>query len=175
MTAIVEYRTASRLQPNFADAHNRIAWALVKKPDCSAQERSEALEHARRAVALGPEDGAFRTTLALAEYRAGHWAESIAAAERSIALTKGVDASNWFILAMALWQKGDKDEARKWFDKAVRVDQGEGPQERGAAPVLGGSGRVAGSARTWPFALRTLAGSASSNQNPELCIRRPEV
>ena len=62
------------------------------------------------------------TTLALAEYRAGHWAESIAAAERSTARTKGAgaaNAANGFFLAMALWQKGDKDEARKWFDKAV--------------------------------------------------------
>ncbi len=110
--AIAEYRTACDLQPSSALAHNYIAWALVKKPDCSEQERSEALEHARRAVALDPKDGDFRTTLALAEYRTGHWAESIA-------LTKGVDGSNGFFLAMALWQKGEKDEARKCFDKAV--------------------------------------------------------
>jgi hypothetical protein len=30
-----------------------------------------------------------------------HWPESIAAVERSIARTKGVNASNWFFLAMA--------------------------------------------------------------------------
>ena len=83
--AIVEYRTALQLRPDFADAHNGIAWALAKNPDRSARERSEALEHARRAVALSPKEGSFRNTLALAEYRAGHWAESIAAAERSIA------------------------------------------------------------------------------------------
>jgi hypothetical protein len=33
-----------------------------------------------------------------------HWPESIAAAERSIARTKGVNASDWFFLAMAQWQ-----------------------------------------------------------------------
>ena len=76
--AIGEYRTACKLRPNSALAHNYIAWAMVKKPDCSVQERSEALEHARRAVLLDPKDGDFRATLALAEYRAGHWAESIA-------------------------------------------------------------------------------------------------
>ncbi len=120
--AIREYRTASERQPKLADAHTRIAWALVKKPDCSAQERSEALEHARKAVELNREDGGFHTTLALAEYRAGHWAESIAAAERSTELMKGVDApigANWFFVAMARWQQGGRDEARKWFDKAV--------------------------------------------------------
>ncbi len=78
--AIRAYRTASHHQPKFADPHNRLAWALVKKPDCTAEERSEALEHAHQAVALGPEDANAHTALALAEYRAGHWAESIAAA-----------------------------------------------------------------------------------------------
>jgi tetratricopeptide (TPR) repeat protein len=115
--AIVEYRVASRLQPNLADAHNNISWAMGKKPDCGDQEWREALEHARLAFALSPKDGNFCTTLA--EYRAGHWAESIAAAQQSIALTKGVDASIGFFLVMALWQNGDTDEARKRFDKAV--------------------------------------------------------
>ena len=102
--AIVEYRTASRLQPNLADAHNSLAWALVKKRRCSAQERNEALEHARRRSTLSPDDSNFRTTLALAEYRAGHWAESIAAAERSLAMTKG--EAPGFFAAMGVWQQG---------------------------------------------------------------------
>ncbi len=117
--AIAAFSSASRLEPDSADAHYHVAWAMLKKPDCSAHERTEALEHARRAVALAPKDASFLTALALAEYRAGHWAESIAAAEQSIAGTKGVDASNWFLLAMALRRKGENDTARKWFDKAV--------------------------------------------------------
>jgi tetratricopeptide (TPR) repeat protein len=142
--AIVEYRAASRIQSKFADAHNSLAWAEVKKPDCSAQERSEALEHARSAVALGPEDASFRTTLALAEYRAGHWALSIAAAEQSIALTKSEDATNWFFLAMALWQKGDKDRSHSFFEQAVTWTKKNDPKNaallafwREAAKLLG--------------------------------------
>ena len=34
-------------------------------------------------------------------------------------LQGGGDANDRFFLAMAHWQKGDKDEAREWFDKAV--------------------------------------------------------
>ena len=34
-------------------------------------------------------------------------------------MTKEADPSNWFLLAMAFWQKRDKDEARRWFDKGV--------------------------------------------------------
>jgi Flp pilus assembly protein TadD len=75
--------------------------------------------HARRAVELSPKDGNCHSILALAEYRSGHWNESLAAAERSIELRKGGDALNGFILAMAHWQKGDKDRARALFDDAA--------------------------------------------------------
>ncbi len=142
--AIVEYGTAIASRPNCADAHNSIAWALVKKPDCSAQERSEALEHARQAVVLVPKDGDFRTTLALAEYRAGHWRESIAAADRSIGLTKGVNAVNWFLQAMAHWQNGDQDRSGSCFEQAVSWTQKNEPKDaallafwREAAELLG--------------------------------------
>ncbi len=145
--AIVAYRTASRIQPSSADAHNSLAWAVVKKPDRSVQERSEALEHARRAVALSPKEGSFRTTLALAEYRAGHWAESIAAAEQAIALTKDGDASNGFFLALALWQQGVKDRSRSFFDQAVAWTRKNDPKNanlllfwREAAELLGQPG-----------------------------------
>jgi tetratricopeptide (TPR) repeat protein len=149
--AIAEYRAVIRLQPNFADAHNNIARAMVAKPDCSAPERSEALEHARLAVGLGPKEGNFFTTLALAEYRAGHWAESIAAAERSIALTEGVDAANWFLMAMALWQQGDTDRSRSFFEQAVSWTKKTDPMPaallafwREAALLLGQPVPVAG-------------------------------
>ncbi len=48
------------------------------------------------------------------------------------ALTKGkgaANAANGFFLAMALWQKGDKDEARKWFDKAVACTKEKDPKD----------------------------------------------
>jgi tetratricopeptide (TPR) repeat protein len=142
--AINEYRTASSLQPNFADAHNYIAWAVVKKQDRTDRERTEALEHARQAVVLSPNDGTFRATLALAEYRAGHWTESIAAAERSIALSKDGESANWFFLAMALWRQGAKDRSRSFFDQAVSWTKKNDPKNanllqfwREAALLLG--------------------------------------
>ena len=73
----------------------------------------------RKAVELAPNDGPIVNTLALAEYRSGHWTQSIAANERSMALQNGGDAINWFLVVLAHWQKGHKDEARRWFDKAV--------------------------------------------------------
>jgi eukaryotic-like serine/threonine-protein kinase len=149
--AIVAYRTASRIRPNFADAHNYLAWVMAKKSDCSDRERAEALEHARLAVSLSPEDGGIQNTLSLAEYRAGHWAESIAAARRSIALAKDADASNGFFLAMAVWQQGDLDRARSHFDEAVSLAEKADPRRielvafwREAAGLLGQPGPTAG-------------------------------
>jgi serine/threonine-protein kinase len=117
--AMVEYRNAFRLKPDAAPAHNGLAWNLVLSPDRPRRDYDLALEHARKAVELAPKERYYVNTLALAEYRAGHWNESIAASERSMAVRNGENASDWFFLALAHWRKGEKDEARRWFDKAV--------------------------------------------------------
>jgi serine/threonine-protein kinase len=116
--ALVEYREVLRLKPDAA-SDNDLAWTLVLSPRRPRGDYDEGLVRARKAVGLAPQDGNFANTLALAEYRSGHWPESIAAALRSIELLKNVDPSNWFFLAMAHGQKRSKDEGRKWFEKAV--------------------------------------------------------
>jgi tetratricopeptide (TPR) repeat protein len=117
--AIGEFRAAIQLGPSVAEFHNGLAWTMAMFPRNPRRDDAEALEHARKAVELAPNAGHCCNTLALAEYRSGHWAESLAASERSLALKKGDDECAWFLLAMAHWQKGDKDEARTWFKKAV--------------------------------------------------------
>src|SRR5262249_10257365 len=117
--AIAGCREAVRRMPDNALAHNDLAWELVLFPVRPQRDYDEALVHARKAVDLGPKEVYIASTLALAEYRSGHWVESIAASERSMALRNGGDSYEWFFLAMAHWQKGEKAEARKWFDKAV--------------------------------------------------------
>jgi superkiller protein 3 len=117
--AIAEMREALRLRPDHDKVHNNLAWAFLMTPGRPRRDLEEALVHARTAVELKPDQGGYFGTLALAEYRAGHWTESITAGKRAAALTKGGSAEAGFILAMSCWQKGAKDEARKWFDKAV--------------------------------------------------------
>ena len=34
-------------------------------------------------------------------------------------LRSGGDATDWLFLAMAHWQLGDRDEARRWYNKAI--------------------------------------------------------
>ena len=159
--AIVEYQTASQLDSKNADAHHSFARAVIKKPDRTERELSEALEHARLAVALRPDDGGFRNTLALAEYRAGRWAESIAAAERSVELNKSVEGFNGFVLSMALWQQGHKDQSRSFLDHAVAWTRKNDPNNaelarlwREAADLMGqpGPDASAGDLPANPFA-----------------------
>jgi hypothetical protein len=83
----------------------------------------------------------------LAEYRGGYWVESVAASDRSVALMKGVDASNGFVLAMALWRQGSKIRSRSFFDQAVAWTRKNDPQRadvlllwREAADLLGQPG-----------------------------------
>src|SRR5262249_45955083 len=150
---IAEYRAAIRIQPDHAYAHNNLGWALAKQDDPALA--AEALEHARKAVALAPADGNFQGTLALAEDRAGHFAESIAAAERSIDLDKAYNAYNWFFLAMAHARRGEVDRARDYFDQAVAWTLKNDPKNaellqfwREAAAMLGRPGPdAAGPAR----------------------------
>ena len=126
--AVAEYRTAIWLKPDLPDAHYRLARALVISPKRPRQDYDEGLAHARKAVKLAPKDGNISNTLALAEYRAGHWNESIAASERSVALRNGGNAYDWLFRALAHWQKGEKDKGRTWFDKAVAWTKEKNPE-----------------------------------------------
>ncbi len=117
--AIACYRTALELHPGNACSHNDLAWILVTGPHPKLHDPTEGVKLARKAVELGPREGAFWNTLGAASYRAGNWKEAIAALEKAMLLRNGGDSLDWFFLAMAHWQRGDKEKARQWFEQAV--------------------------------------------------------
>jgi hypothetical protein len=58
-----------------------------------------------------------------------------------------VEVTNWFFLAMALWQQGDKDRSRSFFEQAVSWTNANHPVHadvptiwREAAELLGQPG-----------------------------------
>jgi len=118
-TAAREYRNAVRLFPNEVELLNRLAWFLATCSDRDVRNPSEAVEVAERAVEAAPEDAGVRNTLGVALYRNGDWKAAVKALDRSMQLASGGDAYDWLVLAMAYWQLGDKQLARKWCDKAV--------------------------------------------------------
>jgi WD40 repeat protein len=100
--------------------NNNLVWPLATSPDPRLRDPSRAVELAKQAVELAPQEGGHWNTLGIAQYRAGDWKAAITALEKSMELLSGQQESfNTFFLAMAHWQLGDKDEARRWYDQAV--------------------------------------------------------
>jgi tetratricopeptide (TPR) repeat protein len=115
-------RKAAELGPNFALAHSCLAWLLTTCPEENLRDTAGGLEAARKAVEVAPHSALAWQVLGWAHYRTEHWKASIEALEKSCALDispKGGNAAQWFFLAMAHWQLGEKDKAREWYYRGV--------------------------------------------------------
>jgi tetratricopeptide (TPR) repeat protein len=150
--AIAAGEKAIELDPQFARGHGRLAELLANCTDPKFRNPDRAVALARKAIELTPAaDVKWQTyrwqTLGWALYRAGNWKGSIAALEKSMALQrspKGGDSGQWFCLAMARWQLGEKEKAREWYDRAVEWMDKNVPSDKGfvrfraeAAELLG--------------------------------------
>jgi tetratricopeptide (TPR) repeat protein len=138
------FSEAIQLDPKNSVTYNDLAWLLATFPDAKVRDPGRAAALAQKAVELAPTDADSWNTLGAALYRAGEWNPAIAALEKSMSLRDGGNSFDWFFLAMAYWQLDHKEEARKWFDKAVEWMEKNQPknEELGrfrseAAEVLG--------------------------------------
>jgi tetratricopeptide (TPR) repeat protein len=113
----LKYLEASRHQPT---AYNHAAWALATRPDFKSLNPARAIAFAKKAVELAPKQGAYWNTLGVAHYRGGDWKAAVETLQKSMELRQGGDSFDWFFLAMAHWQLGEKDKAREWYDRAVQ-------------------------------------------------------
>jgi tetratricopeptide (TPR) repeat protein/tRNA A-37 threonylcarbamoyl transferase component Bud32 len=102
-----------------------LAWMLAAAADSEVRDPPRAVELASELVRCAPDVGNNWTILGVARYRTGEWNDAITAIEKSEALTSGKQvAPNAFFLAMAHWQRGEKDDARRWFHTATgRMDK----------------------------------------------------
>jgi serine/threonine protein kinase len=108
-------------------AENALAWFLATCPAAELRDAARACKLAESAVVKRLWDGACWNTLGVARYRAGDRKGAIKALKTSMGLRAGGDAYDWFVLAMAHWQSGNKDVARQWYDKAVAALSKAGP------------------------------------------------
>ncbi len=116
--ALADFSKAIELDPKNANLHNNQAWLLATTPNPKGRDPRRAVDLAKKAVELAPKDGTFWNTLGVAHYRAGSWKAAIEALNQSTKM-QGENAIDSFFLAMAHWQSGDKEQARKWYDRAV--------------------------------------------------------
>jgi len=128
--AIADCSKATELEPKNAQANNNLAWFLATRAETRLQHPIRAVELAKKTVELAANEGMFWNTLGVAHYRAGDWKAATAALKKSDELLKGNELSfNAFFLAMAHWQLGHKDEARKWYNQAVGWMEKNKPQD----------------------------------------------
>jgi tetratricopeptide (TPR) repeat protein/serine/threonine protein kinase len=118
--AIADTSRAVELDPRDAVAANQLAWLLATCPEPKYQDPARAVRLAKKATEIAPKAGTLWNTLGVAQYRAGDWKAAIAALDKSMDLLKGGDSFDWFFLAMAHWQLGEKEKARTLFDQAVQ-------------------------------------------------------
>ena len=135
--------------PDTPASMSLLARLLATCPDARLRDPKRAIELAKDAVALAPRSARSWQALGLARYRTGAWKDSIAALEKSIELREDVreDAGNsfqWFFLAMAHWQAGNKEQARKWYDRAAERADKNRPADATASVLPGGSRGVVG-------------------------------
>jgi WD40 repeat protein/tetratricopeptide (TPR) repeat protein len=117
--ALADYEHTVEISPDQPVANNNLAWLLATSLDASLRDPKRAVELAQKAVQLAPKAVGHWNTLGVAQYRAGDAKAAVETLTKSMELGKGGDSTDWFFLAMAHWQLGDKPQARFWFDKAV--------------------------------------------------------
>jgi Flp pilus assembly protein TadD len=102
-------------------SYNNLAWNLATCADPRYRDPPRAVAMAEKALELAPKMGPYWSTLAAAQYRAGQFEEAVQSLTKSIELRSGADCAELYFLAMALWQLGRQNEARRWFDEATQL------------------------------------------------------
>jgi uncharacterized protein HemY len=120
--SIAQYRRGLQYDAD-GRIHNNLAFVLADCPEVGLRHPGEAVTLARQALAAVPGEGNFWNTLGVACYRAGDWRAATTALEKSMALYTDTspDLTDWFFLAMANWQLGDRAQARTWHMKATQA------------------------------------------------------
>jgi tetratricopeptide (TPR) repeat protein/serine/threonine protein kinase len=128
------YRKAIEMNPKHGNSHCWMAVLLATCPDPKFRDPRLAVEHARKAVELRPQDSLPLQALGWAHYRAGAWRESIEALEKSCKLQAGGKGcgGQWIVLSLAHWKLSNEkelpekerarhnEEAHRWFERAAK-------------------------------------------------------
>jgi eukaryotic-like serine/threonine-protein kinase len=95
-----------------------LAWFLVSWPDPKFHDAPKAIELAEQLVNEAPTVSYYWRTLGAAYLRGNDPAAAISALEKANEFAKGGSPWEWYFLAMAHWQQGNKEDALQWFDRA---------------------------------------------------------
>ena len=97
------------------DGLNDSAWTLIARPGLDAHGLASTIQLAEQTVTLEPESATYWNTLGIAYFRARDWKAAIHALGQSTELGDGGTSFDFFFLAMAWWQQGDREQAHHWY------------------------------------------------------------
>jgi tetratricopeptide (TPR) repeat protein len=117
--ALAAIRQAHAVSPDDANHDNYLAYMLALCPDPKLRDANRAVELATKAVATVPGRWEYWRTLGIAQHVAGEEKAAVRALTRSLELRPDGEAFDYFPLAAAHQQLGNKEEARKWYDRGV--------------------------------------------------------
>lgn len=158
--AVIEtLREVLKLTPDDTIALNNLAAELVTIEDPAIRDPAEALQHARRAVKLKPNDASYQDTLSEVAFRAGKWKESLRARREKNKL-RPVNVEDELFLCMMHWRLDNREKARTFFEAARRRFHAIPP----STPRL----------RQLFKEARTLLGGMGSSPRPPVAASRPK-
>jgi tetratricopeptide (TPR) repeat protein len=125
-----------------------LAWVLVTCPAPQFRNPERAIELSKKALQVSPLSAEYWRTLGIAQCRTRSWHAAVEALSKAVEVGHGGDSREWFFLAMAHWQLGDKKEASRrykqaveWMEKHVPGDEELRRFRSEAAQLLGVEGK----------------------------------
>ena len=113
--AIVQFKKAIQIWPDYPEAHNNLGIALVRK-----DRVDEGIVEIQKGETLDPDLVDAHNNLGLALLKIGRMDEAVAQFQQALTLNPGL-AESHFNLANALMQKGQNNEAISEFEKALTL------------------------------------------------------
>jgi serine/threonine protein kinase/Flp pilus assembly protein TadD len=117
--AVEGFERTIALDTRNPDAHYLYARFLANAAIVELRNPPRAVDLARRAMSLTPGDPNIWGTLGVAQYRSGNLGEALAALQRSVELRQGGTALDHFFLAMTYEQRGEKRQAKEWYQRGL--------------------------------------------------------
>jgi tetratricopeptide (TPR) repeat protein len=103
---------------------NSLAWMRASCPDLRFRNTTEAFQLAQEAVSRSMVCPDCWNTLGVASFRKGDWQAAVDALKEAVRYRGGVgEITDWYFLAMAYWQLGEKQKASVWYNKALAAPE----------------------------------------------------
>jgi tetratricopeptide (TPR) repeat protein len=117
--ALAVMEKAQALEPDNIDLGHYLGYLLAICPDPKRRDAKRAVELIEKAVAAVPNTRNYWRALGLARHFAGDDEAAVKALTRSLELQRTGEAFDYFLLAAAHQQLGNKEEAHEWYGRGV--------------------------------------------------------